>query len=257
MSIIGKLVESSNVDANNVEDYNGGGFISESGIYDLIVKRAWVIESAKGSIGIHIEFEGEGMLEQDVWMTNADKQTFYNKNGKDFAMAGYVDMKKLNYVLTGNFMTSLTQLNVSNQIVKTYEWKEDPEDATKRKKVDIEKEVEYLMDWAGKEVKVGIQMKEKEEQTKQGDKYVGTGKRAEDKDGKPYLEVGIIGFYHAETKQTANEMKNEKDAEQIKKDTDRIEKAPVKLFKPKKGKAPASSGASTSNGGGAKKPSVF
>lgn len=255
MSIISKIVESSSVDASAVEDYSGSGFINESGIYELMVKRAWVIESSKGSIGIHLEFEGEGMLEQDVYMTNADKQTFYNKNGKDVAMPSYVDMKKLNYILTGNFMTSLAQLNVSNQIVKTFEWKE-VEGEDKKKKVEIEKEVEYLTDWAGKEVKVGIQMCEKEAQTKQGDKYVGTGVRAESEDGKPFLEVNIIGYYDATTNKTANEMKNDKEAEQIDKDRTRLEKAPVRLFKAKGAKRPTSSGSSTSSAG-ATKPKVF
>jgi hypothetical protein len=255
MSIISKLVESNTVDSSNVEDYNGGGFISESGIYDLIIKRSWVIESSGGAIGMHVEFEGEGMLEKDFWMTNKDQQTFYNKNGKDFAMAGYVDMKKLNYVLTGNFMTSLTQLNVSNQIVKTYEWKEDPENEGKKKKVEIEKEVEYVTDWAGKQVKVGIQMKEKEEQKQQGDKWVGTGKRAENDKGEPYLELDIIGFYNADTNQTANEMKNDKDPEQIEKDKGRIEKSPIRPLKIKKTAPSKSNGGTVS--GGVKKPNVF
>lgn len=258
MSIISKLVESSTVDANNVEDYNGGGFINESGIYELTIKRAWTIESANGAIGIHVEFTGEGSLEQDIWMTNRDGQTYYNRNGKDVAMAGYVQMKKLNYVATGNFLTSLSQLNVSQQLVKTFDRVDDPENEGKKKRVEVEKEVEYITDWAGKELKVGIQMKEKEDSVKQGDKYVGTGKRAEDKDGNPYLEVDIIGFYDINTNKTANELKSDKPAEQIEKDKTRLEKAPIRVFKAKKGNTSSkSSSGSSASVSPTKKPSIF
>lgn len=256
MSLISQIVESQTVDKSNVEDYSGVSYINESGIYDLKIKRAWVIESAKGALGIHTEFEGEAILEYDFWITNADKQTFYTKNGKDVAMPSYVDMKKLNYVITGEFLTSLAQLSVSNQIVKTYELKEDPENPEKKKRFDVEKEVEYITSWAGKEVKVGIQMSEKEATTKQGDKYVGTGKRAEDKDGKPYLDINIIGFYNTETNQTANEMKKETEANQINKDKERLDKAPVRLFK-SKGSKPSTGGATTGGASVPKKPSVF
>lgn len=255
-SLISQIVESSKVDSSNVADYSGVSYIKESGIYSLKIKRAWVIESAKGALGIHTEFEGEAMLEYDFWITNQDKQTFYTKNGKDSPMPSYVDMKKLNYVVTGNFLTSLSQLNVSNQLVKTFEYITDPEDETKKKKVEVEKEVEYILDWKDKEVDVAIQMAEKEASTKQGDKYVGTGKRAEDKDGKPYLEVNIIGFYNPETKQTANEMKREIEAQQINKDKERLEKVPVRLFKPK-GSKPSNTSSSTGGTSAPKKPQVF
>jgi len=255
MSLISQIVESNSVDSSNVEDYSGVSYIKESGIYDLKVKRAWVIESANGALGIHTEFEGEAMLEYDFWITNRDKQTFYNKNGKDNPMPSYVDMKKLNYIITGQFLTSLAQLQVSNQIVKTYELKEDPENPDKKKKFEVEKEVEYITSWSNKEVKVAIQMAEKEESKKEGSKYVGTGKRAEDKDGNPYLDVNIIGFYNAETNQTANEMKKEVEASQINKDKERLEKSPVRLFKAKKAGASKSTG--TTSGGAVAKPNVF
>lgn len=256
MSVLKKLQESQTVDNSNVDDYSGSVFVKESGFYVDKVKRAWAIESKSGAIGIHIEFEGEGMLEQDIWMTNKEGQTFYNKNGKDMAMAGYVQMKKLNYVLTGEFLTSLANLSTTQKVVKYHEWIEDPDNEGKRKKVDKEIEVDYIDDWTGKDVILGIQMKEKEEQVKQDGKYVGTGKRAEDKDGNPYLDVDVIGYYNAETKQTANEMKNDKESEQYAKDEARIEKSPIRVFKPKGAKKPTK----TSTSGGSapiKKPSVF
>lgn len=255
MSIISKLVESQTVDASNIEDYSGSSFVTESGFYENKIKRAWVIESKGGAIGIHVEFEGEGILDRDIWMTNKEQQVFYTRNGKDVAMAGYVEMKKLNYVATGNFLTSLTGLNVSQQIVKTHEWVEDTENEGKKKKVDVEKEVEYITDWAGKELIVGIQMKEKEESVKQGDKWVGTGKRAEDKDGKPYLDAEVIGYYDIETKRTANELKKDAESTQYDKDVARIEKSPIRVFKAKKGSP--SSKPSTGASGAVKRPSVF
>lgn len=253
MSILKKLIESSSVDSNDVKDYSGVSFINTSGIYDLIVKRAWVIESQSGAIGIHCEYEGEGLFEQDVYMTNKEGQTFYNKNGKDMAMAGYVAMKKLNYVLTNQFLGSLSELHTETRLVKTTEWKEVEGE---KKKVEVEKEVDFIPSWQGKPIKVGIQMKEKEEQVKQGDKYVGTGKVACDKDGKPYLEVDVIGYYNADTNQTANEMKSDKVAEQINKDKDRLDKSPVRLLKVSNKPTTASANGTSSNGV-VKKPSIF
>ena len=253
MSIISKLVDSSSVDQTNIDDYSGGGYIGQSGIYDLVLKRAWVIESEKGSIGIHIEFEGEGMLEKDLYISNANKQTYYVKDGKEFAMPSYTDMKKLNYILTGVFMTSLKDLKVSQQIVKTYDVVDDPENEGKKKRVDVEKEVEYLNEWAGKSLKVGIQMEEQEESKKTDNGYVKTGKLLTNKDDIPILNPNIIGFYHAETRQTANEIKNEKDAEQIEKDYVRLEKSPIKKLKSKSSQASSSTATKKTVG----KPDVF
>lgn len=228
MSILKKLVESTTVDANDIKDYSGVSFINESGVYELVVKRAWAIESKSGAIGIHLEFEGEGLLEQDIYMTNSNQQTFYNKNGKDMAMAGYVQMKKLNYILTGNFLTSLSQLHTEERVVKANEWKDV--DGTKTK-VEVEKTVDYLASWVGKEVIASIQMKEKEAQELKGDKYVGTGKRAEDKDGNPYLDLEILNFFNKETKQSASEMKSESEAKQLDKDIERLAKSPIRVLK--------------------------
>lgn len=255
MALLKQLVESNTVDVNNVEDYSGSSYIGQSGIYDLIIDRAWVIESEKGALGIHIEFKGEGILEQDIYITNKDKQTFYNKNGKDMAMPGYIDMKKLNYVVTGQFLTSLSQLNVSEQIVKTYTMIDDPGNEGKKKRSDIEKEVELLIDWSGKEVKVGIQMEEQEKSEKQNGKYVGTGQVLTNKDGIAILKPNIIGYYNNETSQTANEMKKDIEATQINKDKERLEKAPIKQFKAKS-KAPVRATASSAVNKPAK-PNVF
>ena len=144
------------------------------------------------------------------------------------AMAGYVQMKKLNYILTGNFLTSLSQLHTEERVVKANEWKDV--DWTKTK-VEVEKTVDYLTSWVGKEVIASIQMKEKEAQELKGDKYVGTGKRAEDKDGNPYLDLEILNFFNKETKQSASEMKSESEAKQLDKDIERLAKSPIRVLK--------------------------
>ena len=259
-SILGKLKDSSQkVDvASEIADYNGGGFIKDSGIYSETIAKAFLVESKNGAIGIYIQYSGEGQHEETVYISNRDGETFYNKNGKDHPMPSYVDMKKLNYILTGEMITSASQLKVEERIVKHYKWTEDPEDENKKIKVDIELTAEVLVDWIGKEVKLSVQMCEKEKQEKKGDKYVGLGVRAENKDGVPYLEVAILNYFNSETNKTASETLNEKESTQLAKDETRLEKSPVRVFKSKKPKSGTSgSTASKSPSAAPSKPKIF
>lgn len=254
-NLLNKLRESKkSTQAEEIKDYSGSTFISKSGAYDFEVKKAFLVEAASGAIGVYIELGGEVNYDETFWVSNREGQTYFEKNGKEFANPSYVQIKKINYLFTDDFVDSLTKLNVEERIVKHFEWVEDPENDGKKKKIDKEITAEVLVDWIGKTGKLTAQMAEKEHQTKQGDKYIGTGKRAEDKDGNPYLEVKIINFFNDESK-TASEKLNEKESEQFNKDLARLEKAPVRLFKPKGAKKTTSSNSGSSSA--PKKPVIF
>ena len=255
MSILSKLRESSQVNqAEDIKDYSGSSFINESGVYDYEIKKAFLVEAKSGSIGIYIQYGGEVNHEETIYVSNKEGQTYFTRNGKEQSLPSYVQAKKMNYLFTGAFVKSLAEMSIEERIIKHYEWVEDPEDEEKKKKVDKEITAEVLVDWIGKTGKISVQMCEKEKQVKQGEKYVGTGEVSADKDGKPYLEVSILNFFNDDSK-TASEMLNEKDATQMDKDIQRIEKAPVRLFKKKGAKKPskATSGASSAP----KRPNVF
>lgn len=255
MSILGKLRESTTVKSiDDIKDYSGSSYISESGIYDFEIKKAFLVEAASGAVGVYVEFGGEVNYDETFWVSNREGQTFFVKNGKEVSNPSYVQVKKLNYLFTNEFVDSLTKLSIEERIVKHFEWVEDPENDDKKKKVDKEITAEVLVDWIGKTGKMSVQMAEKEAQTKQGDKYVGTGKRAEDKDGNPYLEVKVLNFFSEENK-TASEQLAEKEAIQMTKDSERIAKTPVRVFKPKGAKKAITASGGTSSA--PKKPNIF
>ena len=258
MSLLNKLRDSTQaVDtAAEMADHNGGGFLKDSGVYSEQISKAFLLESKSGAIGIYIQYSGDVMYDETVYISNREGDTFYSKDGKDSPMPSYVDMKKLNYILTGNMITSASQFKVEERIVKHFKWVEDPENEGKNKKVDIELTAEVLVDWIGKDVKMSVQMCEEEKKEKKGEKYVGMGVRAEDKDGKPYLEAKILNYFNSDTDKTASETLNDKESVQLAKDEVRLEKSPVRLFKAKKPKSGASASSSKPSSA-PKKPSVF
>ena len=256
-SLLSKLKDSTTtVDAvAELADYNGGGFLKDSGVYKETITKAFLIESKNGAIGVYIQYGGEAQHEETVYISNRDGETFYTKNGKDSPMPSYVDMKKLNYILTGEMITSASQFKVEERIVKHYAWVEDPENDGKNKKVDSEITAEVLVDWIGKDIILSVQMCEKEKNEKKDGKYIKTGVRAEDKDGNPYLEVAILNYYNAETNKTASETLNEKESAQLAKDETRIEKSPIRVFKAKKPRGGSKPSAKSS--AAPSKPNVF
>ena len=260
MSILSRLqAQTQEVDtAKEMADYNGSGFIKDSGFYKETIKKAFVGESEGGAVFIYVQFEGEGMHEDTMYISNKEGQLFYERNGKQFPMPSYVDVKKINYLLTGEMITTPTQIKTEERIIKHYKWIEDPENDGKKIKSEIELTAEVLVDWIGKEITIGIQMAEKEASKKVGDKYVKQGVRAENKDGEPYLEVTIINYYGSDDNKTASEKLGEKESAQYAKDEIRIEKSPVKMFKAKKPKSGTNAKGSTSSASNApKKPNVF
>lgn len=242
-SILSKLIETQEVSSQEVKDYSGSSFIKESGEYNFTIKKAFVTESKNGAIGIVTEFEGDAILEETFWITNADKETYYERNGKKFPMPSYVDVKKLNYVCTGEMLTELSAIKTEQRLIKHYKYVDDPENEGKKKRVDDNIEADTLVDWIGKEVKLTIQMVQKEGWDKQAKKPNGQG--AVTKEGEPITDPVIIGFFNTDGFSAVESYKKAEKAEQLDKDLKRLEKAPIRMFKPKK---PKQSGAKSSTG---------
>jgi len=238
MSILGSIIESQEVDVNKDLEDVVGGFINTSGIYDVEIRRAYVIESDGGSVGVQVEFSG---LDYPMYLTTKEKKTFYEKDGKQLSLPTYTLFKKLYYVATNTILSNLGQIATSERLIEVYDWVD-------KEKKKVEKTVEYLDDLAGKSVKIAVQMEEQEG----FEDGALTGKVAADKEGKPYLNANIIRVYN-EDGYTANEIIAEAtETKALISDTKRLEKTPVKKFKPK---APKKSG--TASGGAVKKPVVF
>ena len=256
-SILNKLRDSSAVDTSkDLEDFKGaGGFVKESGVYDCVINKAFLIEASSGAIGIYLNLGGEAQFETTEYISTRELKTYYSKNGKDFSLPSYIFAKKLNYLATGDVINSITDFKAENRLVKHYKLVEDPDNESKKKRVDSDLEAEVLTEWIGKEIKVAFQMCEKEKQIKQGDKYVSTGEIVTDKEGNPYLEPQIIDIFNVDGF-TASELVENKPSETLAKVETRLEKNPVRKFRAKKPKSGASK-PSTSGSKPVARPSVF
>ena len=101
-------------------------------------------------VGIFIRYGGDVMHEDTLWLTNRDGDTYYTKNGKDFPMMGYVDAKRLNFLLAGEMVDSITKLETENRLIKHFKLADDPENEGKKKRVEDTIEAEVLTQWIGK-----------------------------------------------------------------------------------------------------------
>ncbi len=229
MSILSKLIDEVEVDGSeDLKDFGGAGFIGQSGVYDLKITRAYLKEAKSGAGGIVIEFGGEGMMEQTLWvMTKEGKSK--DKNGK--TLQSYAMAKKINYLIT-NELVKLQEFKTETKLIKIKEWSETKDENGKRKKVDKEIEADVLVDWIDKDIKVGVWMEESEKQELKDGKYTGTGMVSSDKDGNAYLSTTIFNLYNTDGK-TASELNGDKEPTKIVKDKEFLAKTPVKKWKPK------------------------
>lgn len=256
MSILKKLRDSSTADTSkDLEDYSGGGFVKESGVYDVVINKAFLVEAGSGAIGIYLNYGGDIMFEETMYISKANGETFYEKNGKEFSMPSYILAKKMNYLLTGTFVSSAAEFKVEERLVKHYKLVEDPENEGKKKRVESEIQAEVLTEWINQPMKLAIQMAEQEKREQKDDKWVGTGEVSADKDGNPYLEANPIDVF-SHNGYSANELVKESEPVALAKTIERLEKTPIRKLKAKKPKAGGSkpSDGSTAN---KPKPSVF
>ena len=257
MSILSRVKENQVTLEASIKDSSGASFINDSGLYDMVIEKAFVMESEKGSIGIYVGYKGEAQLEDTIWLTNQQGETFYNKGGKDFPMLGYVDAKRINYLLTGEMIDSITKLATEQRLIKHFKYAENPEDKEGKKvKVETTEEKEVLTEWIGKSISLLIQMEQKEGWDK--DTKSNSGRGAETKEGEPITEPKIIGYFNEEGK-SASEAFGDKEPVALAKGLERIAKTPIKMFKAKGATKPSAAKSNASSGAKAMppKPSIF
>lgn len=254
MSILSKIIENQQTLNVELKDASGSKFINNSGVYELTVEKAFAIQSSGGAIGITVSFIGDASYEHTFWITNKEGKTYYSMNGKDMALPGYIETKKLNYLLTENMLTSVADIKTENRIIKWYKYVDDVENEGKKKKVDANIEAEVLVDWIGKKAKFLFQMVQKEGWDK--DTQKGSGIGAVTKDGEPITEPTIIDMFNLDNK-TASESFANKESVAYAKGLERIEKTPIRFFKAKQESKPTSSSNSKVNTGTVPKPNIF
>jgi hypothetical protein len=208
-----------------MKDSSGMSFISEAGVYELVVNRAWGIQSEGGAIGVHVEFEGEGLWSTDLYATNREQDTFYvdKKTGKKMSLPTYITVKKMNYIATLSENNSLANIKSESRIVKTKEWKEvDGE----RKQVEVEKEVDFMVDWQGKTMNVALQQIEALDKDKNPVK---------NKDGNQVYNLEILNIFNADKLSASEMLSGATETKAYDSAKARLEKSPVKKTKAKQG----------------------
>lgn len=184
-------------DVEQVEDRVGGGFEPlESGVYLAVITNAYVIESSRGSSGVHLELkipdEKDRIITQDIYITNTDGDTFYEKDGKNYYLQGYQTMDAIALITTD---TPILEQDSETRTVEVY----NRETKTKER---VKKEV--LVDMLQAEINVGII---KAQRYKQVETSPGSGEYRDTDDLITYNEIDKI--FDPEQGMTVNELMEE------------------------------------------------
>jgi len=208
-----------------MKDSSGISFINEAGVYDLVVHRAWGIQSEGGAIGIHVEFEGEGLFSTDLYATNREQDTYYvdTKSGKKMSLPSYIMIKKMNYIATLSENNSLVDIKSESRIVKTKEWKEVNGE---RKQVEVEKEVDFMVDWQGKEITVALQQIEATNKDKT---------LVKNKDGQQVYNLEILNVFSSDHLSASEMLSGATETKAYDSAKKRLEANPIKKTKAKQG----------------------
>lgn len=172
------------------EDRLGGGYEPfESGVYDGVIKLAYVgqAESGAQSVTLNIDIGGKEYRET-VYVTNKKGENFFvdkQDSKKKTLLPGYSLIDDISLFCTEQ---PLSEQETEPKIVKLYNYDE---------KKELNTEVPMLVDFIGKPIKLAIQKVTEFKAVKQGDAYVDT---AETRDTNNIEKV-----FHPETGRTVNE----------------------------------------------------
>jgi len=181
------------------EKLGGGGYISETGIYDFVVDRAYGGQSDGGAYFIDVRLKTEDGKTMNVreYITSGNEKGvrpyYIDKDGKQRALPGYAKMNALDVLLTGN----------AEQYPKTEKktillWNKDAEK-------EIPTEANVVTGWIGKPITGLVRMVREFKKAKNA-----SGKWEATTDTKETSE--IVHFVDAVTGQTRAEKLAGKDA---------------------------------------------
>ena len=215
--------------------------LRESGLYKDTIEEIYMTEAKSGAIGVVLKLnDGKSTMKYTAYITSGNekgKKTYYEKDGKKYALVGYELINSLAELITGK---SILNQDTDKRSVMQYN-----RDAEK----EIPTMVEALCDLWGKPVITGViqQLESKNSFNESTGKYEPTA------DTRTVNEIDK--FFHAETNQTITERKADAPASYIeswiKRNKDKI-RDKVSKNAPKEGnglsrnKSSSSSSASTS-----------
>jgi len=181
------------------EKLSGGGYISETGIYDFVVDRAYGGQSDGGAYFIDVRLkteDGKTMNVREYITSGTEKGVrpyYIDKDGKQRALPGYAKMNALDVLLTGN-----KEQYPSTEAKTIMLWNKDAEK-------EVPTEAQVVTGWIGKPITGLVRMVREFKQAKNpSGKWVPTSETKE--------SAEIVHFVDAITGQTRAEKLAGKDA---------------------------------------------
>lgn len=162
MSFLSKLQY--NEEIQQEKDTLGGFSLFESGIYEAIIKYAYLSESQSGAGAVNFEFDIDGKTyNETIYVTNSEGSNIWNKNGKSGYLPSFLTADGISLFATNQ---SLFEQKETTKEIEIYD-----KDAGKK----LPTKVPMLLDLIGKKVKLGI-IKEKvfKQEKDANGKYVDT-----------------------------------------------------------------------------------
>lgn len=140
---------------NNIQDTNnaveqkdtlgGGNSLFDTDVYKAVIKMAYLGESASGAVSVTYHFDIKGQeFRKTLYVTNKQKKTFYEKDGKEYRLPGFIVADNISLLTTNTGLLSSTQ---EDRIIKKWDAAASAEVNTK---------VPVLVDQLNKEVELAI-----------------------------------------------------------------------------------------------------
>lgn len=163
-----------------------------SGVYDATIKYAYAGESKRGAKSITFGFQaGDKEFSETMYITNAKKQTYYERDGKKYQMVGYELAESISILSVGKKLPDLT---MADKVIELYDWETKSKKPTK---------VNMFTDLIGKEVKLGLHHVKEFKKVKQGNDYV------DSTDIREYNSVNKV--FRSKDDKTVNEIRAKKE----------------------------------------------
>ena len=143
MAVFGELSDDGLIDNG---DQLGGGGILESGVYDAIVKLAFVTKSkSSNAMGVECHFDIDGFTSRETfWVTNKEGKNYYVKDDKKIQLMGYNIMNSLCLLTTG---FPLSEQEDEEKVVKLYDFEA---------KKELPKSVQVFTEVINKPITLGL-----------------------------------------------------------------------------------------------------
>jgi len=168
MSILKKFSESNFESVQNPDVVGGGYSPLDTGVYEAIIKNAYLIQSQGGAYGLTIDLSIIGDQVQNhkeaIYISNRNGENYYiNKNsGQKSPLPGFMTVNELCYLATGK---PVSEQEPEGKMVNIYDF-----DLGK----EIPKEVPVITELSGFRVQVAIQKVKQNKQEKTDEGYVPT-----------------------------------------------------------------------------------